>query len=173
MNVCAVLATGPSMNQAVADSVRGRCIVIAVSDAYKLAPDADALVSNDSKWWRFHKKEAFEFKGRKFCGARFPGTEFIKPTKGHDATSNSGLQGMRVARDYYSAHKILLLGFDQHGTHFFGLHPSPLKNTSDSRRAVHQKQFAKFDQTTCRVVNCTPGSALTCFPMGVLEQELM
>jgi hypothetical protein len=172
MKIAAVLASGPSMSQAIADSVRGRCIVIAVSDVYTLAPWADALVSNDSKWWRYHKP-ALRFAGRRFCGARYPGTEWLSPSAGHNSTSNSGLQGMRVARDKFLVEKILLLGFDLHGSHFFGLHPLPLKNTSPQRRLVHIKQFERFDTKNCRVVNCTQGSMLKCFPFGDLETELL
>ena len=171
MKTAVVLATGPSMSQAVADSVRGRCIVIAVSNAYKLAPWADALVSNDAKWWRHHK-DAMKFAGRKFSGARVPHIEWIKPAAGHGSDSNSGLQALRVARDVFHADKVLLIGCDMHGSHFFGLHPPPLKNTTMTRRATHMKQYAKFDTKKCRVVNCTVGSALKCFPFGDIEQEL-
>ncbi len=53
------------MSLHIAESIRGRCHVIAVSDAYKLAPWADALVSQDRPWWNYHRPE---FAGRKFSG---------------------------------------------------------------------------------------------------------
>lgn len=171
MKTWAILATGPSMSQAVADSVRGRCGVIAVNDAYRLAPWADALVANDAKWWRYHS-QALRFAGRRFCSSRIVGTEPLPPSARHSACCNSGLQAMRVARDVFGAQLIVLLGYDQRGLHFFGAHPQPLRNTSAQRRAVHQKQFAAFDTTKCQVVNCTPGSALQCFPMGDLDLVL-
>lgn len=49
---------------------------------------------------------------------------------------NSGVFAIRVAR-YLGARKIILLGFDGHGSHYFGEHPSPLKNTTEARRKVH------------------------------------
>jgi len=172
MSTWAVLATGPSMSQAVADTVRGRCGVIVVSDAYLLAPWADALVSGDRKWWNAHH-DAFKFAGRKFCGNRSTeGVEFFKPDHMHGVGSNSGLQGMRIARDKFGATKILLCGFDMQGSHFFGSHRPPLRDTPSSRREIHKRQFAKFDTTNCRVVNCTPGSQLEYFPFGELEEEL-
>lgn len=58
-----ILATGPSMSQAVADSARGFGTVIAVSDAYRLAPWADCLVSADTAWWKHHNPD---FAGPKF-----------------------------------------------------------------------------------------------------------
>lgn len=172
MSVWAVLATGPSMSQAVADSVKGRCRVVAVSDAYRLAPWADALVSNDSAWWAAHL-DAMKFAGRKFSGARtkLKGMEFIKSEGPFTFGMNSGLQGIRVVPVIDpQVSKILLLGFDMRGNHFFGLHPKPLRNTTPHRMEVHKRQFAWFRK--CKVINCTPGSALKCFPMGNLEEEL-
>jgi hypothetical protein len=171
MNVWAVIASGPSLTVELAEQVRGRCKVIAVSNAFTIAPWADALVSNDAKWWRAYP-EALKFAGRKFSGARVPGTEMIKSTMTHGVGSNSGLQGMRVARDMFGAEKILLVAFDMHGTHFFGSHKPPLKDTPPHRRKDHLNQFKKFDVRKCPVVNCTPGSALEHFPMSTLAVEL-
>lgn len=165
MTVWAVLATGPSMSQDVADFVRGRCRVAAVSDAYRLAPWADALVSNDVTWWRVHSAavDASGFAGRRFGAARFTGVEIIPPTGAFTHGVNSGLQGMRVA-EMLGAKLILLLGFDMRGAHFFGKHPAPLKNTTPERFRVHLAQFKKW--AGCPVINCTPGSALEHFPFG-------
>ncbi len=45
--ICAVLATGPSMSQEIADYVRGRCKVVAVSDepVPRAAPGAPGAAS--------------------------------------------------------------------------------------------------------------------------------
>lgn len=168
MTTFAVLATGESMSQALADYVRGKCSVVAVSDAYKLAPWADALVSNDTSWWRVHH-DALNFRGRKFCGARYTGTERIPAVAPFLVGINSGLQGMRVAQ-MLGATRILLLGFDMHGTHFFGSHPSPLSNTTAAKFRGHIRQFANW--SGCEVINCTPGSALKRFPFSTIEVEL-
>ena len=62
----AILGTGPSMSQAVADEARSTVLhVAAVSNAYLLAPWADVLVSSDKQWWLAHPA-AYEFAGRKF-----------------------------------------------------------------------------------------------------------
>lgn len=171
MIIAVVLATGPGMSQALADSVRGKCVVIAVNNAHELAPWADALVANDQKWWN-HNRAALKFAGRKFCGARYPGTERLTRTHECGLGSCSGLQGMRVARDEFHAEKILLSGFDFRGTHYFGQYPKPLKNTSDNRREIHKRQLARFNRSKCEVINCTPGSALECFPIGDLAEQL-
>ena len=50
--IFSILATGPSMSQAVADRARELGSVLAVNDAFELAPWADGLVANDINWWR-------------------------------------------------------------------------------------------------------------------------
>lgn len=172
MSLFTVLATGQSMNQEMANFVRGKCNVVAVSDAYKLAPWADALVSNDAGWWRAHP-DAMNFAGQKYCGVKYEGTITVKRDIAFESSCNSGLLGMRVARDL-GATTILLLGFDMHGTHFFGAHPKPLSNTTAQRFAVHRGQFRRWNalKDKCPVINCTPGSALKLFPFDTLENAL-
>lgn len=166
---CAILATGPSMSQAMADAVRGRCRVIAVSDNYKLAPWADALVSSDRGWWTIHNPE---FDGRKFSGVPVSGIDRIERFNGPVNGSNSGLIAIKVAVEVYKEHEIVLLGFDMHGSHWFGEHPKPLRNTKPHRFEVFKKQFADYRPKGVRIINCTTNSALTCYPMARLEDVL-
>lgn len=158
------------MSQELADSLQGKSKVIAVSDAFRLAPWADALVSHDTAWWR-ENPEAKLFKGRKFCATDMSGTELIKGSYiGSDL--NSGLEGMRVA-SMLGASRILLLGFDmsaKNGAHYFGRHKHPLVNTTSDRFAKHIEQFKKWKG--CEVWNCTPGSALTQFPFVDIREAL-
>jgi hypothetical protein len=171
MATFAVLASGPSMNQSIADFVRGKCRVVAVSDVFRLALWADALTAHDACWWENHP-EALKFAGRKFSGRFHPGVELL-PFDGHYGKAlNSGLQGMRAAK-LLGATKILLLGFDlsaDRGAHFFGKHPAPLRNTTPKRFKAHISQFSKWNGPP--VVNCTVGSSLTQFPMSTIEKEL-
>lgn len=166
--IWAILATGQSMSQEIADYVRGKCSVIAVSDAYKLAPWADALVSADGSWWKVHA-DAQRFAGRKFGMAKIEGIEQLKPEKGFESGNNSGFTAMKVAQ-MLGATKIILLGFDMHGTHYFGKHPEPLRNTTESRFKGHIRQFDKWNG--CEVVNCTEGTALNKFPKANLKDVL-
>lgn len=171
MTTYAVLATGPSMSQAIADSIKGRFRAVVVSDAYRLAPWADALVCNDMRWWNVYP-DALQFKGAKFCARFYPGqgVEMLPTTMEFPPGTNSGLQGMRVARAL-GATRILLLGFDMGGTHYFGPHPAPLRNTSPARFREFIAQFDKW-LGGCEVLNCTPGSALTKFPSADLNELL-
>lgn len=153
------------MSQEVADSVRGKCKVIAVSDAYRLAPWADALVSSDRGWWRIHNPE---FQGLKFSGVPVEGVTRVEGIVGG---SNSGLIALKVAVSM-GAKKILMLGYDMAGSHFFGQHPEPLRNTKPIRYEVFKKQFSQYRPKGVEIINCTPGSALTCYPMAKLEDVL-
>jgi hypothetical protein len=169
-----VLATGQSVTADQVEYVRevhaaGKCGAVAISDMYLRAPWADALVSNDPNWWANHP-EASKCIARKFCGAFYPGTERLQPTGEFNSGVNSGLQGMRVARDVFRAIRIVLIGFDMHGTHYFGPHPEPLKNTTPRRFLDHLKQFEGWRHG--EVINCTPGSALRRFPTGDLREVL-
>lgn len=169
----AVLASGPSMSQEVADSVR-HLNVVAVSDVYRLAPWANALASQDKQWWR-ERPEALKFEGPKFCGATEPPSG-VQRLPGIQTGSNSGVLGIRVARENFGATKIILLGFDGHGTHFFGPHTGRLKNTSEMWRKVHMEQHRQ-EAHACRwfkvqVWNCTPGTAIEAYDKADLQDVL-
>lgn len=172
MSVWAVLATGPSLTQEIADSMRGKCRVVAVSDSYKLTPWADAVASTDAAWWKAHP-EALAMPCPKF-GAMpdfraIDGVERLLV----DTSTNSGLLGVMVAVRL-GAKRVLLCGFDLHspGEHFFGRHPAPLKSTSADRMEVFKRQFAAYRPRGVEILNCTPGSALTCYPFADLHESL-
>jgi hypothetical protein len=159
----AVLATGPSMSETVARSVMLRCNVVAVSDAYRLAPWADALASCDAAWWR-NNPDAMQFAGRKFTLAPdYQGMPELERITGLASGTNSGLFALHVAVKL-GATRILMLGFDMRGSHYFGPHQKPLKNTTADRYRVFQEQFARFKPRGVKILNCTPGSALTAYP---------
>lgn len=174
MSLVVVIATGQSLTVQQVDRVyefhaAGKCKVIAVSNAYQLAPWADALVSNDRAWWNNHP-DAMKFAGRRFCGTRQTGMELIPSNGRFRSGSNSGLQAMRVAHENFGATHIVLLGVDMHGTHYFGPHPEPLRNTTEKRFHAHIAQFRNW--RGCEVTNCSPGSALKQFPMKDLDEVL-
>lgn len=174
MITCVVLATGASLSPEQVALVKiahdeDRCKAVAVSNTYQLAPWADAMVSNDMKWWRQYP-DALKFAGRKFCGGDFMGTERLPPVPMFPAGTNSGLQGMRVAL-LLGATRIILLGIDMKGTHYFGKHPTALKNSTSADFQRMLRQFQRW-QSDAEVINCSPGSALTCFKMASLADVL-
>jgi hypothetical protein len=60
------LASGPSLTTEDVNYVRGKAIVLAINDAIRLAPWADALHSSDSIWWQKHYRQMRTFHGLKF-----------------------------------------------------------------------------------------------------------
>lgn len=180
-----VVATGPSLTKDQVASVNrwrlccgsGCCgdatrtdedrVVIAVSDAYKRV-SADALVSQDPAWWKRYP-EAMEFAGRKFSTNEIPGVERVTNSGAITTGTNSGLLACFVAQREFGATRILLLGIDLHGSHYFGPHPPELKNTTAARFLVFQRQFRQWSHSGIEVINCAPGSALDCFPRGELD----
>lgn len=176
MTVWVIIATGQSLKIEQVEYVqrmwaRGKCKVAVVSNAYELAPWADMLVSADSDWWRMHPR-AREFKGEKYSRHEQSGGVMGFAYRQHNLVngSNSGLLAMNIARDLKQAKKLVLLGFDMHGTHYFGPHPKGLNNTTPKRFKTHISQFTGF--AGAEVINCTPGSALTQFPMMPLHEAL-
>lgn len=165
MRIC-ILATGPSMSQSLADSLRSNnCIV--VNDAYQIAPWAMALAAQDHEWWRVHS-DAKQFTGRKFSANRIDGVEQIYSDY-VQRQSSSGVLALEVARRL-GAKEIELHGFDNRGTHYFGLHPEPLHQTSAERYGIFEQQLSSLGgemaKAGIRIVNKTPNSALRCFPNG-------
>jgi hypothetical protein len=166
--IVAVLCTGPSLTQADVDFVRGKAKVVAVSDAIYLAPWADALVSHDKKWWNAHPEA--DCAGPKFT--HHPGglpereIEELRPSGG-----NSGTLALSAAEKLWKPGRILLLGCDLKGTHFFGPHTRQgLRNTRPDQFEAMRKQFRNFQHLP--VVNCSPTSGLDCFPRGDLRAQL-
>lgn len=166
----AVIASGPSLTPAQVEQVRG-LKVVAVSDAYRLAPWADAMCSQDWAWWNHHNPE---FAGRKFRGCP-KDVEGVEKFPDVPSGCNSGVLGIRVAR-FLGATEIVLLGFDGGSSHFFGAHPTPLKTTSEARIPVHHEQHRQ-EAHACKwagvkVWNCSPGTAIEHYPKAELSEVL-
>lgn len=163
--IVAVLCTGPSLTQADVDLCREYCDkVVAVSDAIYMAPWADALVSYDKAWWNAHRPD---YNGPKYhCGLeKIEGLELVDPRPG-----NSGTLGVVIAARF-KPKRIILLGADMKGSHFFGRHTkSNLRNTQQHQFRTMQSQFAKLAKLP--VVNCSPDSDLMCFPKMSLKEAL-
>jgi hypothetical protein len=69
--------------------------------------------------------------------------------------------------------RVVLVGFDMHGTHFFGTHPSPLRNTGNFSGFIQRfERAAKSLPYGVEIINATPGSALTCFERLSLVEAL-
>jgi hypothetical protein len=159
------------MSQAVADRVRDYPLVIAIGNVgLDFAPWAHALVAQDRAWWKLHGN-ALDFAGRKFSTNKIQGVEQIKSDFLISSQSNSGALALLVARNVFGATDIELHGFDMRGTHYFGKHPEPLRNTTLERFRTFKDQYAligkHLSKRGVKIVNRTPGSGLRCFPISV------
>lgn len=181
----AVLASGPSMSQVVADKVRAAGIrAIVVNDTYRLAPWADLLYAADRRWWEANPEAATEFAGVKLVGQSgvfLPGVQVMmrSGTSGFDPNpkfvrtgNNSGYAAVHVAI-HAGAARILLCGFDMDGTHWFGSHTKRgLRNPNPGSFAAWIPRFADLRGRGAEILNCTPGSKLTAFPFVELDEAL-
>ncbi len=182
------LATGPSLTQADVNYVQGKVDgVIAVSNAFALAPWADCLYSCDSKWWRWNWEHgAKQFAGLKYAldtgASRFPGVQVLRNTgdsglelkpHGLHTGKNSGFQAINLAV-HFGAARIVLLGYDlQSGAdgrkHVHGDHP----DRSAPPYALCLRHFSTLVEPLrtagIEIVNCTRRTALACFPQRLLE----
>ncbi|MBI3150079.1 MAG: hypothetical protein HYZ17_16365 [Betaproteobacteria bacterium] len=174
----AVLASGPSMSQDVADRVRAAGIpAIVVNNTFRLAPWADILYAADAKWWDA-TPDAMRFAGLKVSCEPVRGAMSLRnagklgysdePDCVH-TFGNSGAQAIQIGAKAGGA-RILLFGFDMRGGHWHGEHQKPLRNTTPAsfeRWAADMQTLAvALAQRGVAVINCTPGSALRCFPEG-------
>ncbi len=174
----AVLASGPSMSQEVADRVRHlRCI--AVNTTHRLAPWAWAMHAADEEFWRHPEtQDAQQFPGLKFSFWDIPGVTRLKIagiegwTDAADSLhtySNSGAQAIQIAIKS-GAKRVELYGFDMHrrdGDHWHGAHPQGLRNTTDQQYELFCHRFASMAKhlpAGVTVANKTSNSALACFP---------
>ena len=184
----AVLASGESMSQAVADSVR-HLPRIAINDTYKLARDAEVIYASDSMWW-LGNPDALSCPGIKATiepvrgiSPNVPdcvrvlantGREGFDPAGGFRTLNNSGGVGIQIAA-HAGAARILLLGFDMRGGHWHGQHARPLGNPDERRFAKWIASMAGLASAlprTVEVLNCTPGSAMHCWPIVPLNDAL-
>ncbi len=173
----------------------GRFRVIAVNDAYRVAPFAEVCYFADSEWWGWHKDrpEFQAFAGQK-CSISDSQAKITDPQVhilrnagprgiSRDPSAicngrNSGYQALNIAI-LAGAKTVILLGFDAREptatskSHWFGDHPKiePVSVYADFRNAFSQAEAA-IAAAGVRVINCSPGSAIDSFEKMELEQVL-
>lgn len=182
----AVLASGESMSQAVADGVKKAGIhAIVINSTFRLAPWANMLYAADTQWWGHPENvDAHEFGGLKVSCQYVHGVLQLRHT-GHsgfddDAGAvrtggNSGYQAVHIAV-HAGASKVLLFGLDMGGGHWHGEHPAVLERTIPE---TYERWIGRFgglakilEARGVDVVNCSPVSRLKCFRRSTLEKEV-
>lgn len=186
------IGSGPSLTASDVEYCQGKAIVIAVNDAYRLAPWADVLYAADLKWWRWHNGVP-GFRGYKASiyrkqprykktkpEAHYPdvvtyqnaGYEGLCPDPtGLRTGHNSGYQAINLAV-HLGALRVLLLGYDMHGDHWFGRH-------RDRSKPPFQRCLAAFDTIAeplkaagVTVINCSRKTAIRCFTRAPIDVAL-
>lgn len=166
-----MLAPGPSATAGQAELLCEAGIPLGVvGSAFQLAKSPAFIAASDSAWWR-RNPEAKATDCKRFTMHTVSGAATIRvPGMG---VCNSGVLALECAKRE-GATRILLVGFDMHGSHFFGPYTNGLSNTTEAKRKVHLRQYAHWAKANVRiqVLNCTEGSALTCFPTARLEDGI-
>lgn len=168
--IYALIAPGPSASAKQAERVRHLNVGV-IGCAYQLAPWAGFIAASDRAWWRKYP-DAMNLSGRKFSMVSLEGVEKLAlPMLG--AVCNSGVLALEVAKQL-GATRILLLGYDMHGSHFFGKYMNGLRNTTPMQRNNHMRQYEQWANAnkSINVINCTQGSKLECFPKASLGEGL-
>jgi hypothetical protein len=180
------IAGGPSLTQVDVDHCRGRARVIAVNDAYRLAPWADVFYACDAAWWQVHGKKVMPLRGLKLthsadatlnwdlkrvAGRALSGLS-LDPAYIH-LGNNGGYQALNLAV-LFGAALVPLLGYDMQGRHWFGDHPKACRSPMNFQKWL--KYFATvppdLERAGVRVVNCSRETALECFPRSTIDQVL-
>ena len=183
------LGGGPSLTPADVDTVRGWAPVIAINDAYRVAPWADVLYACDDKWWAWHQGVA-TFAGAKYAldakATRWPGVQVLRnagekgleldPT-GLRTGRNSGYQAINLAV-HVGAARIVLLGYDMSPapdgrTHWFGDHPDKAPSPYALMRTAFDTLVAPLAAAQVEVLNCSRRTALTAFPCAPLDTVVL
>lgn len=172
----AVMASGPSMSQEVADKVRAaRLPAIAVNNTYRLAPWADLLYAADEEWWNVNRHVPAEFPGFKVSVSSVAGVMRLCNTgpEGFDddrscvrTGKHSGYQAVHIAA-HTGAKRIILCGFDMKGGHWHAEHERPLRTTDRDLYPIWAQRFdglaTELAKRGIEVVNTSMGSAITAF----------
>lgn len=168
--------------------------VIAINDVFQWAPWAYALYGADYRWWRARHPDLVRsnFRGRKLsldeaAVADFR-LEFVscedlhKPMPGlaplgSDAIRHgysSGFQALQLAR-LWGAKRIALLGYDYGASgqgHAAVAAYAYANSDFPTMVTAFNNAAAQLSEEGIEVTNCTPTSALTCFPRGDIHEWL-
>jgi len=188
-----VIGGGPSLRNFDPVVLEGRSVIV-TNEAFQMFPDAQALVFVDIGWWQNRKDEVLStFKGTiigrgpystmyrqdRIINVAFRSGDFWSEDPRQLGGRNSGLAAMNAAV-LMGAKRVFLLGFDMKPigdrNNYHNLHP-----TSQGRN-LHRyiniflpemiKASKRIETLGHVVINCTPDSALDCFPERELEWVL-
>lgn len=186
-----ILASGPSLTQAQIDyALATGHHVMAINATYQKAPTANTLYCGDFLTWKEYIADMRRvFKGEMWSQdstscARWPEIKRVRAAN-RDGLGKNGLvhlngnSGFQAINLLYAwgYKRIVLLGMDMKlglkgEKHHHEDHPKPLVQALVFTEWLHKSARLAIDLKNegVEVLNATPGSALTCWPMVKLEE---
>lgn len=175
-----ILGGGPSLRGVDVLALRRRGRTLAINNAGLIEPWADCLYFHDKPWAlsRNGRETLAAFRGGLIVTQASiydfldPRIRRMKPTSKWPLSSHrqmlagpdSGSHAINLAF-LFGADPIILVGFDMRPGNWHGRYHSPAGQDSYSRFSAHHREMAPWIlKEGARVWNCTPGSALTCYP---------
>ncbi len=179
-----IICTGQSAGRIDLEPAR-RFARIVVNDGHILAPDADVLYACDPRWWNFHGPGVCKsFGGEKFCpdpeiAKRF-GIQSIQIERKAGLSrrdgiiftggvvGNSGAQAINLAF-LFGARRIVLVGMDMGGDHFFGKHPKAMGSTDSGYEGMIRsmaQMAAELHSEGVEIINTSDVSRIGYWPGG-------
>lgn len=185
-----IAASGPSLTDSQLDAARAAgARTITTNTTWGRAPWADVFYACDMLWWKTNAaKIPKDLRSRCWTQDRASAERWqinwvrqsARPGLGAKeihVNGNSAFGAINLAY-LFSARRILLLGFDMREVdgkkHWHSDHPKPLVQNMPFKEWLFKSVALARDLKAagCEVINCTPGSALTVWPMSTIEKEL-
>lgn len=190
---CVIIGGGSSLTPADVAFCRGKARVIAIKEAYLLAPWADVLYAADAKWWLYYNG-APTFEGVKYSIEgmdvphqleRYPDVRILRNTgnegierdpSGLRTGYNSGFQAVNLAV-HFGVKRILLLGFDMWRgpdgeQNWFGPHPNHVASPYGLFLKAFATSVEPLRKLGIEVINCSRFTVLSLFPKMTIEEAL-
>lgn len=177
--------TAKDIRQIAIARLEGRCRVLAVNDAvYLTAGIADWIHAADARWWGWHHHRLTDFGGTKTTVHSRTSLEWVTgclqktgkdgfdPNPSCVRGNNSGMQAICIAV-HAGANRLILVGFDLQGGHWFGRHPDGIDDARSTAMLPYFNSLARpLQERGIDVVNTSESSLLTCFPKQKLCEAL-
>jgi hypothetical protein len=187
---CAIVASGPSVGHVNHKALEGRIRTIAIKENIDICPWAEMVYGCDWAFWRNREgmpdyaglKVAWKSKSEMVRVVRIVGeaNQLMTAEPGLIGSGgNSGFQALNMAIQF-GATRILLLGFDmsdQYGVHWFGRsqgdgRAQPSRFNFQRWRVAFAVAATQLQGLGVQVLNASPLTALTCFPVVTVEDAL-
>ena len=194
-----IIGGGPSLKNIDINLIQGKGRVIALNNAYKIAPWADWLLFADAEWYKWHKDALVDIKMPVITSAvneplehdmkyhdfivRWPkkgNWGLVEDPGGYLVGDNAGQVAMSLA-EYLGAKTIVLLGFDLNADI---PENQPLQWHNEHKRRSNTSMYTNsfipnfirtapyYQKRGVYVCNVNPTSAIPCFPFVKFEDTI-